>query len=67
MQTQCDSVLDICLHALEDLASNFDGQHNRGKTGGEEDDIGGGLSGFRSTLDGDTAIGFLEGWGIVDT
>jgi hypothetical protein len=25
------------------------------------------LSGFRSTLDGDTAIGFLEGWGIVDT
>jgi hypothetical protein len=67
MQTQCDSVLDIRLHALENLASNLDGQHNRGKTGGEEDDIGSGLSGFRSTFDSDTAIGFLEGWSIVDT
>ncbi len=67
METECDSVLDVCLHALENLAGNLDGQHNRGKTGGEEDNIGSGLSSFGGAFDSDTAIGFLERWSIVDT
>lgn len=67
VQTQRNSVLDVCLHSLENLASSLDGQHDRGETGGKEDDIGGGLSSFRGSLDGDAAISFLEGWSIIDT
>lgn len=67
MQAESDTVLDICLHTLENLTSDLDGRDNGGETGGEEDDISGGLSGLSGTLDSDTAIRFLERWSIVDT
>ena len=55
------------LHALEDLASSFDGKHNGGETRCKEDNIGSGLGGFRCALDSNTAIGLLERWSVVDT
>ena len=67
MQTQGDSVLDVCLHSLEDLAGNLDGQDDGGQTWGKEDDIGGSLSGFRGALDSDTTVSLFERRRIVDT
>lgn len=53
---------DMCLayHALKDLSRRLDGQDDCTETGCQKDDIGGGLGGFRSTLDSDTTISFLE-------
>ena len=67
MQTEGDTVLNVGLHTLENLTSRLDGEHDSAKTGGEEHDVGSGLSGFRSAFDGDTAIGLLERRSIVDT
>jgi hypothetical protein len=52
---------------LEDLSGNLDGKDDGAKTGGEEDNIGGGLSSFWGTLDSNTAISLLERGGIVYT
>jgi hypothetical protein len=46
MQTQRDTVLDVRLHTLENLSGNLDGKDDSAETGGEEDNIGGGLSSF---------------------
>jgi hypothetical protein len=67
VQAQCDTVLDVCLHALENLASLLDGRDDGRETGCEEDDIGSCLSGLGGTLDGNTTISLLERWSIVDT
>jgi hypothetical protein len=67
VETESDTVLNICLHTLENLTSDLDGRDNGVKTRGEEDNIGGGLGSFGSTLDGNTTIRFLERWSIVDT
>ena len=67
VQAQGDTVLDVRLHALEDLAGSLNGEDNGGKTGGEEDDVGGGLGSLGGTLDSDTAISLLERWSVVDT
>jgi hypothetical protein len=67
VQAKSNTVLDIGLHALENLASNLDGRDDGGKTGGKENDISGGLSGFGCTFDGNTTVGFLQRWSVVDT
>lgn len=67
MQAEGDTVLDISLHTLENLAGGLDGQDNSRETRGEEDNIGSGLSGLGGTFDSDTAIRLLEGRSIVDT
>ena len=67
MQTQGDTVLDVGLHALEDLTGQLDGIDDGGQTGGKEDNIGGGLGSLGGALDGDTAVGLLERGSIVDT
>jgi len=67
VQAEGDTVLNVCLHTLENLTGDLDGRDDGGETWGEEDNIGGGLSGFSSTLDGDTTVRLLERWGIVDT
>jgi hypothetical protein len=67
METQGDTVLDICLHALKDLSCCLNGEDDGTKTGCKENDISGGLGGFRGAFDGNTAIGFLKRWSIVDT
>jgi hypothetical protein len=45
---------------LEDLSGNLDGKDDSAETGGEEDNIGGGLGSFRGTLDSNTTIGLLK-------
>lgn len=67
MQTESNTVLNISLHALEDLSGDLDGKDDGAETRGEEDDIGGGLGGFGSTFDGNTAVGLLQGGSVVDT
>lgn len=67
VKTQSDAVLDIRLHALEDLTGSLDGQDNGGKTRSKEDNIGSGLCGLRGTFDSNTAIGLLQRGSIVDT
>ncbi|GKT48036.1 uncharacterized protein ColSpa_08217 [Colletotrichum spaethianum] len=67
VQAKSDTVLDVGLHALENLARQLDGRDDSAKTGGKEDDIGGGLGSLGGTLDGNTAVGLLQGGSVVDT
>jgi hypothetical protein len=67
VQAERDTVLDVGLHTLENLAGGLDGQDDRGETRGKEDDISGSLGSLSGTLDGDTTVGLLERWSIVDT
>lgn len=67
VQAKSDTVLDISLHTLEDLAGDLDSGDDGGKTRGKEDDISGGLSGLSGTLDGDTTVGLLQGGSVVNT
>jgi hypothetical protein len=66
VQAEGDTVLDICLHTLEDLTSGLDGKDDSAQTGGEENDISSSLGSFRCTLDSDTAISLLERRSIVN-
>lgn len=67
VQAKSDTVLDIGLHALENLAGDLDSGDNGRQTRGKEDDISSGLSGLSGTLDGDTTVGLLQGGSVVDT
>jgi hypothetical protein len=67
MQAKSDTVLDVGLHTLENLAGSLDGQDNGGQTRGKEDDISGGLSGFSRTFDSNTTVRLLKRRGVVDT
>jgi len=67
MQAESDTILNVSLHTLEDLTCNLDGIDNSAETGGKENNIGSGLSGFGGTFDGNTAVRLLERGGIVDT
>jgi hypothetical protein len=60
MNAKSNTVLDVSLHALEDLSGSLDSQHDCAKTRGEEDDVGSGLRGFGCAFNSDTAIGFLQ-------
>ena len=60
VQAEGDTVLDVCLHTLENLTGDLDGRDDGGKTGGEEDNIGSSLGSFSSTFDSNTAIGLLQ-------
>jgi hypothetical protein len=67
VETESDTVLDVGLHTLENLASSLDGQDDSGETRGKEDDISGSLSSLSGTLDGNTTVRLLERRGVVDT
>ena len=67
VQAQGDTVLDVRLHTLEDLASSLDGVDDGGKTGSKEDNIGGSLGSLSGTLDSDTTVRLLERGSVVDT
>ncbi|KAH0357736.1 plasma membrane H+-ATPase Pma1, partial [Aureobasidium melanogenum] len=67
VQAQGDTVLNVSLHTLEDLAGSLDGVDDGGKTGSKEDDIGGSLSSLSGTLDSDTTVRLLERRSVVDT
>lgn len=67
METESDTVLDVSLHTLENLASDLDGQDDGRETGSEENDISGSLGSLSGTFDGNTTIGLLERGSVVDT
>ena len=67
MDRQRDTVDDVGVHAVENLARGLEGIDDGTETGGEEDDIGGRAGGVRGTLDGDTGVGLLERGSVVDT
>lgn len=67
VQRQGDTVDNVGVHAVEDLAGSLEGINDGTETRGEEDDIRGGAGSVRGTLNGDTSIGLLQGGGIVDT
>ncbi|PMB73754.1 hypothetical protein BM221_001179 [Beauveria bassiana] len=62
-----DTVDNVGVHAVENLAGSLEGINDGTETGGKEDNIGGGSGSIRGTLDGDTSIGLLQRGGIVDT
>ena len=59
--------MDISFHTLEDLSCNLDGADNSAKAGCEEDNISGGLSGFRGSFYRNTTIRLLERRRVVNT
>lgn len=67
MERQSDTVDDVGVHAVENLAGSLEGINDGTETRGEEDNIGGGAGSVRGTLDSDTSIGLLERGSIVDT
>lgn len=67
MDRQGDTVDDVGVHAVENLARRLEGINDGTETGGKEDDIGGRAGSVRGTLDGNTSIGLLERGGVVDT
>lgn len=67
VQAKGDTVLDVGLHALENLARDLDGGDNGRETWSKEDDIGSSLGGLGGTLDSDTAVRLLKRWSIVNT
>ncbi|KAI6876686.1 plasma membrane H+-ATPase Pma1 [Hortaea werneckii] len=67
VQAQGDTVLNVCLHTLEDLTSSLDGEDNGGETRSQEDNVGGSLGSLGGTLDGNTTVSLLERWSVVDT
>ncbi|GKT51544.1 uncharacterized protein ColSpa_11725 [Colletotrichum spaethianum] len=64
---QSDTVDDVGVHAVENLAGSLQGVNDGTKTGGKEDNVGSGASGVGGTLNGDTSVSLLQGGGIVDT
>lgn len=67
VQAESDTVLDVGLHTLENLARSLDSQNNGGETGSKEDDISGSLSSLGGTLDGNTTVRLLKRRSVVDT
>ena len=67
MERKGDTVDNVGVHAVENLARSLEGVDDGRETRGKEDDIGSRASGVRRTLDGNTSIGLLERRGVVDT
>lgn len=67
MDGQSNTVDDVCVHAVENLARSLEGINDSTETGGKEDNVGGGAGSVRGTLDSNTSISLLERGGIVDT
>jgi hypothetical protein len=67
MDGQSDTVDNVGVHAVENLAGSLESIDDGAETRSQEDDISGGAGSVRGTLDGNTGIGLLQGWGIVDT
>lgn len=67
MERKGDTVDNVGIHTMEDLAGGLEGIDDGRETGGKEDNIGGGTGSVGGTLDGNTSIGLLQRWSIVDT
>jgi hypothetical protein len=67
VERQGDTVDDVGVHAVENLARSLEGINNGTQTRSKEDDIGGGAGSVGGTLDGNTSIGLLQRGSVVDT
>lgn len=67
VQGQGDTVDNVGVHAVENLAGSLEGIDNGTETRGKENNIGGGAGGVRGALDGNTSIRLLQGGSVVDT
>lgn len=67
MDRQGDTVDDVGVHAVENLAGGFEGIDDGAETGGKEDNIGSRAGSVGGTLDSNTRISLLERGSIVDT
>lgn len=67
VQGQSDTVDNVGVHAVENLARSLESVNDSTETRGKENDIGGRASGVRGTLDGNTGISLLQRGSIVDT
>lgn len=67
MDGQRDTVDDVGVHAVENLAGSLESIDDGAETRSQEDDISGRAGSVRGTLDGNTGISLLQGGSIVDT
>src|SRR5438874_11561708 len=67
MEGQGDTVDNVGVHAVENLARGLEGVDDSGQPRSQEHDVGSRTGGVRSTFDCYTSIGLLEGGSVVDT
>lgn len=67
MQGQGDTVDNVGVHAMENLAGSLERVDDGRETGSQEDNVSSRAGGVRSTFDGNTSIGLFQGWSVVDT
>lgn len=67
VQGQGDTVNNVGVHAVENLAGSLKSINDSTETRGKENDIGGRASGVRGTLDSNTSISLLQRGSVVDT
>lgn len=67
VEGESNTVDNVGVHAVENLARSLESVNDGTETGGKEDNISGGTSGIRGTLDGNTGISLLQRGSIVDT
>lgn len=67
MDRQSDTVDNVGVHAVENLARSLEGINDGTETRGKENDIGSRTGSIGSTLDSNTSVSLLERGSIVDT
>lgn len=67
VQGKSDTVDNVGVHAVENLAGGLEGINDSTETRGKEDNIGGRASSVGGALDSNTSIGLLQRGSIVDT
>lgn len=67
MDGQSDTVDNVGVHAVENLAGSLKSVDDSTKTGGKEDNVGSGAGSIGSTLDSNTGISLLQRGSVVDT
>ncbi|CAH0059372.1 unnamed protein product [Clonostachys solani] len=67
VEGQSDTVDNVGVHAVENLAGSLEGINDSTETRGKEDNIGSGTGSIGGTFDSNTGISLLQGGSIVDT
>ncbi|VUC35121.1 unnamed protein product [Clonostachys rosea] len=67
VEGQSDTVDNVGVHAVENLAGSLEGINDSTETGGKEDNIGSGTGSIGRTFDSNTGISLLQRGSIVDT
>ncbi|CAG9938832.1 unnamed protein product [Clonostachys rosea f. rosea IK726] len=67
VEGQGNTVDNVGVHAVENLAGSLEGINDSTETGGKEDNIGSGTGSVGGTFDSNTGISLLQGGSIVDT